>query len=853
VAELHEFLADDLKGKYQIERELGRGGMATVFLATDLRGDRKVAIKVLDPDLAVAMGARRFQREFQITLSLTHPNILPVYDSGEAAESLYYVMPYVTGDSLRKRLQTEKQLGIEDALRITIDLASALEFAHQKGVIHRDIKPENVLFDENGRAILADFGIARAISSMGNETKLTQTGLTLGTAAYMSPEQGAAEPHLDGRSDLYSLACVTYEMLVGEPPFTGASSMTVMARHAMEEPPSLTVVRPTIDDDVEDVVLRALSKSPADRYPTVGLYAEALQACLTSGRTTTRRIPGDRRATPRRGRGTQEVRAQRRRKRLAIGALAVLPLVAAGAALAWRANAGNASAPVSGEEGALLRRVAVLYFDDASPDKRLTHLADGLTEALITELRQVSALNVVSENGVAQFRDSELSRDSIARALNVGLLTTGSVEEVRDKLRVTVRLIDGQSGVEIRSRAFEQPSKDLLAIRDTVAHQVAYFLRQRLGEEVRLRQLKAETENASAWSLVFRARRARKDGEAAIQEDDEASARQRFVLADSLFDQAARLDPRWATPHAERASLDYRRARLASEPADASAFISSGLAHADRALVLAPTNPDALEMRGTLRYLRWLLRLVPDTVDASRLLAEVQSDLERAVQLNPSQASAWSVLSHLHSQKPDFAEVKIAARRAYDADAYLSSADVVLWRLYGASYQLEQFDDAKRWCAEGQRRFERDPRFVQCQLWLMTTRAESADVARSWKLLEELRDLTPPRAWEYQRREGQMLVAAALARAGLADSARRVLQRSRGDAEIDPARELLSIEAFVRTLLRDSTDRRESLRLLEQYLAANPDHREGMTKDHAWWWRDLRDDPRFQELVGGRS
>jgi serine/threonine-protein kinase len=852
VAELLEYLAEDLKGKYAIERELGRGGMATVFLATDLEADRKVALKVLDPDLAVAMGARRFQREFQITLSLTHPNILPVYDSGEAADSLYYVMPYVTGDSLRKRLQTEKQLPIEEALRITIDLASALEFAHQKGVIHRDIKPENVLFDESGRAILADFGIARAISSMGNETKLTQTGLTLGTAAYMSPEQGAAEPHLDGRSDLYSLACVTYEMLVGEPPFTGASSMTIMARHAMEEPPSLTVVRPTIDDDVEDIVLRALSKSPADRYATVGDYAEALQACLTTGRTTTRRIPGDRRATPRRGRGAQLDKAKRSRRRMMIGALAIVPLVAASAAVAWRANAGNASA-ASPEEAALLRRVAVLYFDDATPDNRLTHLADGLTEALIAELRQVSGLSVVSENGVAPFREADVSRDSIARALDVGLLATGSLEEVKDKLRVTVRLVDGQSGVEIRSRAFEQPTKDLLAIRDTVAHQVALFLRQRLGEEINLRELKAGTENASAWSLLFRARRARKDAEVAMQEDDEATAQQRFALADSLLDQAARLDARWPTPHTERATLAYRRARLAHEPADAATSITSGLTHAERALALAPTDPDALEARGTLRYLRWLLRLTPDSVDRSRLLAEAKADLDRAVQINPSQASAWSVLSHLHAQKPDFTEVKIAARRAYDADAYLSSADVVLWRLYAASYELEQFDDAKRWCAEGGRRFDGDPRFIQCQLWLMTTRAEPPDVPRAWQLLEELRDRTPSREWEYQRREGQMLVAAALARAQLADSARRVLERSRAEAEIDPGRDLLSIEAFVRTLLPDSTDRAESLRLLGQYLAVNPEHREGMTRDHSWWWRDLRNDPRFQKLVSGTS
>ncbi|MGH7719076.1 MAG: serine/threonine-protein kinase, partial [Gemmatimonadaceae bacterium] len=314
-------LQSALQGQYVIDVELGRGGMATVFQARDLRHDRMVAIKVLDPDLAVAVGAERFRRELQITRSLSHPNILPVYDSGEAVGSLYYVMPYATGDSLRARLKAEHQLPIADAVRITAEVASALDHAHEKGLIHRDIKPENILFDESGKAFVADFGIARAISGMSTETKLTQTGMTLGTAAYMSPEQGAAERNLDRRSDLYALACVTYEMLAGEPPFTGATSMTVMARHAMEEPPSLTVVRPTIPDEAEDVILRALSKSPADRFPTTALYAEALHACIAAG-ATTRRIPGERRGSPRGSRTALNARARQSKRRLALAALA---------------------------------------------------------------------------------------------------------------------------------------------------------------------------------------------------------------------------------------------------------------------------------------------------------------------------------------------------------------------------------------------------------------------------------------------------------------------------------------------------------------------------------------------------
>ena len=250
-------LRQALSNRYTIERELGRGGMATVYLATDAKVDRRVAIKVLHPELAAAVGGERFHREIHIATRLTHPNVLPVYDSGEANGTLFYVMPYVEGESLRDRLNRERQLGIDDAIRITCQIAAALDYAHQANIVHRDIKPENILI-EAGQAVLADFGIARAVTGVADVEALTRTGMSLGTPAYMSPEQAMGERTLDGRSDQYSLACVTYEMLAGQPPFTASTMQALIARHIAEPVPLITTVRSSVPDEVQDVILQAL-------------------------------------------------------------------------------------------------------------------------------------------------------------------------------------------------------------------------------------------------------------------------------------------------------------------------------------------------------------------------------------------------------------------------------------------------------------------------------------------------------------------------------------------------------------------------------------------------------------------
>src|SRR6059036_176045 len=346
--DLLETLRDALAGRYAVERELGRGGMATVFLAEDLKHHRPVAIKVLHAELAAALGAERFLREIEIAARLQHPHILPLYDSGSAAGLLYYVMPFVEGESLRDRLTREKQLPLEDALRIATEVAGALAYAHSHGIVHRDIKPENIMLSA-GSAVVADFGIARAVTAAGAGEHLTQTGTIIGTPAYMSPEQATGRADVDGRSDEYSLACVVYEMLVGEPPFTGPTAQAVIARHSLDlvSPPS--IVRASIPDAVEAAILRALSKVPADRYTTTALFAEALN-------TPSPATGAVRRATLERGVARRPGTNLRR-----YAPLAALVVIAAGY-LSWRSLR---SAHVAGGSGTLdPRHVAVLYFED---------------------------------------------------------------------------------------------------------------------------------------------------------------------------------------------------------------------------------------------------------------------------------------------------------------------------------------------------------------------------------------------------------------------------------------------------------------------------------------------------------
>jgi serine/threonine-protein kinase len=821
-AELNAALADH----YVIDRELGRGGMALVYLARDIKHERFVALKTLRPEIAVALGRERFLREIKLAAGLQHPNILPVYDSGDAAGVLYLVMPFVEGESLRDRLEREPQLPLEDALQIVHEVADALSYAHSHDVVHRDIKPENIMLS-GGHAIVTDFGIARAVSAAGGD-RLTETGLAIGTPAYMPPEQSAGTGKVDRRSDIYSLACVLYEMLAGQPPFTGPTAQAIMARHSLDAVPRLKIVRDAIPDDLEVVIERALEKVPADRYQTVAQFSEALGVARTG---TVSRITAARRPT-------SATSPWRRSIPAALGVVLLL-------ALAWLLLGRLGSAgPSQGDRGGLDRnRVAVLYFSDNSRDSSLGYLADGLTEALIDQLHGIRALDVVSRSGVALFRGSDVARDSIARALSAGTLVEGDVENLGSRVRVTVRLVDGASAADIRRQSFELPAGAQLAMRDSLARQAALFLRQRLGDEIQLREERAATTSEAAWTLVQQAERAQKEGET----DTTGTA---YNRADSLLSVAERADPQWTEPTLKRGQLALRRARqsLRDRPT-AARWLAVGMGHAGNVLDRDPNQARGLELRGSLRYILWWLNTAPDPLRRAAILDSAQSDLEAAVRADGRLASAHAALSSLLYQRKEVVSAVLEARQAYDNDAYLRDAEGILDRLFWGTYDIAQFGEAQRWCGEGARRFPGSWRFAECQLWLLTTPNADLDIERAWRLARQADSLTPGAQLPFRSRIRQIVVASVIGRAGRRDSAMAVLGRARtADPKIDPSQDLVGYEAVMRALIGDADT---AITILKRYVATHPDHsfrRDGMLH---WWWRDLERRPAFQAVLSG--
>jgi len=824
LAGLNAALADH----YVIDRELGRGGMATVYLARDLKHERFVALKTLRPEIALALGSERFLREIKLAARLQHPNILAVFDSGDAAGTLYYVMPYVEGESLRDRLVREPQLPLDEVLQIAREVADALAYAHSHDVVHRDIKPENIMMS-GGHAIVTDFGIARAITAAGGD-KLTQTGLAIGTPAYMSPEQAAGTGHVDRRSDIYSLGCVVYETLAGQPPFTGPTAQAIMARHSLDSVPRLKIVRETIPDALDNVLKRALAKVPADRYQTAQQFAEAMATASTGI------------VSP----ATEVVRPTRpgmlpRRWPVVTAATALL---VGGVLWVIFGRSGTASTTTVGLDP---RRIAVLYFADLSRDSSLGYIADGLTEGLIEQFAQVRSLEVVSRNGVAPYRSAAIPRDSIARALKAGTLILGSVEPTGpDRLRVTTRLVDGGSGADYDRRSFELPRVELFAITDTAARDIAGFLRTRLGEELAVRGRRASTNNADAWALVQRAERTRKDAEPLLQRERTAAAAL-LAQADTLLGQAERTDPGWSEPVILRGWVALDAARAETDREAQVQFLNRGLAYAERAVRLHGGVPRAREIHGTLRYALLVRGAAPAGLSLEALAGQARQDLEDAARADPTLASAHSTLSLvLHYQK-DIVSSVLAARNAYEADAYLRNADGILTRLFHGSYNIMQFAEARRWCAEGARRFPADFRFVQCDLMLLVTPDARPDVDRAWELAARIDSLAPERQRPFIQRHAQLFVGGAIGRAGLKDSARRVLVRGRGDHDVDPIQELVGYEAAMRALIGDADT---AITLLKRYVAANPGHSFEVGGDIHWWWRSLRDHPEFGAVLG---
>lgn len=436
-----ERLREALADRYQFGAELGRGGMATVYLAHDLRHERQVAIKVLRPELVQAGSeTTRFMREIRIAAQLSHPSILPLHDSGAVDGSLWFVMPYVRGESLRARLQREHVLPTDQAVRIAIAVARALDYAHRQNVVHRDIKPENILLHE-GQAVVADFGIARAITEAASDN-VTERGLAMGTPAYMSPEQIGAERNLDGRSDIYSLGCVLYEMLAGVPPFAGPGTRPVAYRHLADPVAPLRDTRPTVPPSVERAVLRALAKDPASRFATAAELADALAA---PGSPTAITPPGT-------------------------------------------------------------RMLAVLPFVNASSEPDTEYLSDGITEELINALAHSGRLQVAPRTAVFSYKGSAESGREIGKRLGVESVLEGSVRRAGGRLRIMVQLTDVSDGRLVWSERLDREMGDIFALEEELARTIVAVLRIRFLGELSDPVSRRYTEDVEAYNHYLRGR-----------------------------------------------------------------------------------------------------------------------------------------------------------------------------------------------------------------------------------------------------------------------------------------------------------------------------------------------------------
>jgi serine/threonine protein kinase/tetratricopeptide (TPR) repeat protein len=456
-----------LDGRYSIDREIGAGGMATVYLAQDLKHNRPVAIKVLDPDLAAAIGGERFLREIETTANLRHPHILPLYDSGEADGLLFYVMPLVEGESLRKRLARESRLEVADAIRLAREVAEALAYAHAHGVVHRDIKPDNILI-ESGHAIVADFGIARAVRAAGTST-LTATGSSLGTPAYMSPEQAAGEQTLDGRADQYALACVIYEMLAGEPPFTGPTAASVVHQHMIAEAPPLTHRRAGVPGSIAYALQRALSKDPTDRFPSMEDFAAALGGSTSD-------VPSF--ATPPKG---------RRDRKLILPSAGAL-LVIASTAGWWLSRGGTASqqgavpldAAMSIPDISTDPSIAVLPLANLSGEKEQEFFSDGISEELTNLLATVPGVRVIARTSAFSFKGKQATVPQIARALHVAAILEGSVRKSGERVRIDVRVVRAKDGSQLWADTYDRTLDDIFKVQDEIASAVVKQLQLKL-------------------------------------------------------------------------------------------------------------------------------------------------------------------------------------------------------------------------------------------------------------------------------------------------------------------------------------------------------------------------------------
>jgi eukaryotic-like serine/threonine-protein kinase len=683
-----------LAGRYTIERELGRGGMATVYLARDERHRRDVALKVVHPELTSvvgeSLGARRFQREIEIAAQLNHPHILPLYDSGAASGHLYYIMPFVDGESLRARLARGGPLAINDAVRLLRDLARALAHAHRHGVVHRDIKPENILLNRDGDALVADFGVAKALAAAVDSNQqnaretLSAIGLVIGTPAYMAPEQALGDAETDHRADLYALGLVAYEVLAGATPFSGRSVRELAAAHLTEAPKPIEVLRPDVPSALGSLVMQLLAKAPAERPQDATHVLRVLEdATITTDPRAVARSTSDR---------------ARVSKRIVFG-IASLLVVAAIALLVtlFRRDPTVPPAP----------SIAVLPFVSTSGNADDEPFTDGLTDDLIAALGRVPALTVRPRTSSFALKGTKLAVRTIADTLRVNYVVEGTVRRDQERLKVASQLVDARDDRVVWSASYDRDRHDLFAVQEQIARAIATALSVRLtGSDVPTRLAPQPTEDFEAYQLYLKGQyfvttRRRAELHRAVQYFVEAT------LRDPGF---ARAYAGLSSAYASLGIFGFERPRDVSPKARAAAERALALdpnlgeAHAalahelmtyewnwkaseesfKTAIALDPKYPQARisyaaflwgrgrgeEALAQLRVMRELDPLSPTGLMSGRVYVssrrpdEAIHDLQETLELNPRSDLALQLLGHAYLQKKMNDEAIDAFRRA---------------------------------------------------------------------------------------------------------------------------------------------------------------------------------------------
>ena len=702
VADLRAQLQTGLAGQYTLERELGRGGMATVFLAQDLKHDRRVALKLLHPELATTLGPERFLREIHLTARLDHPHILPVFDSGAAGGLLWYTMPYVEGESLRDRLRREGQLPVEEAVRLAREVADALDCAHQEGVVHRDIKPENILL-ARGHARVADFGVARAVEAAG-AGQLTETGLAVGTPAYMSPEQASGSP-VDARSDLYALGCVLYEMLAGEAPYTGPSVQAITAKRLSGDIPSVRRVRPAVSEPLERAITKALARVPADRFQTAAAFAQALDGSTTA---STGPLPK-----------STVMRASRGRLRVGILTLTIGFLVGVGVLFAWRRAhgiPGEATGPI---------RVAVLPFDNLG-DSADAYFADGVTDAVRGKLAGLAQFQITASTSSNQYRRTTKTSQEIAHELGVDYLLVGRIRWAKrsdgtSRVQVSPELVRVASASTTWQEPFDAPLTDVFQVQADIASRVAGALGVALGAREQTALTERPTGDVAAYDAFLRGERELHESNPdavrrAIAAYEEAVARDSAYaiawarLAEARATGSLRMGMDMGGGLLTRAQEAAERAlQLAPHAADGYRAMSEIVQRANapkalelirRAHELAPNDAEVLsrlalaeakmgDEQAALDHLARARELDPRSVNVARdaadalldfhLAVEAQHEVERGLAIEPMNAALLTREASIALAQGDTASARAAVARL-GAGVEAGAVMAVLWR-----------------------------------------------------------------------------------------------------------------------------------------------------------------------------